>query len=607
MLLKSGAEIDQRTMRCETPLHLAVRNCQLEAARILISHNATVDAKAHVSTFYDCANVSFRSYKYDFGSIIRSIYNMDHTTSKKSISKDNHSLPGLFHHQAADHQAGPGVDHEANNLMQHSSTSKHHSLLGHLHLTHHHRTEHGSHNGPHHPVKHGSGLGSHHQADSDVAYEAESLIKKLKIPRKLADVGESLWTELDGIPNVKASRIGKHKGKNVKILPSTIKRQSFLANDEVDGLKFKVKLVPKRLLGQGSFGKVYECYDQISEKNVALKCIRKPSDLKETKVQDLLNEIDILKSIMGCDFVLNMLKCYQTFHHLCIVLELAELGDLNELLDISTDGILAESVVVVFAAMILTGMLYMHERFIFHRDLKPANILLDSHGTAKIADFGLAKKCESADEFRAKSICGTQGYMGLSQIYVALKFTNDYGPEVDIYGYAATIYTLLCGDCPCNASGRFGEYSRRMLTFSHTFPEAVTLSSNCEDFLLYGLLEKCDYIEECDLTFGVIKTHTWFEDFKIDFGNLDTYGFGNFGDSNLKPGVSITALPADLFIDQELDQAHLEAYELPQVRENCPDIVEFDQEKQVEDGNQEADNLLGLSGSFDEVAGSKNE
>lgn len=40
---------------------------------------------------------------------------------------------------------------------------------------------------------------------------------------------------------------------------------------------------------------------------------------------------------------------------------------------------------------VLHAVLYLHKVGVLHRDLKPSNLLLDSHGTIKVADMGLAK------------------------------------------------------------------------------------------------------------------------------------------------------------------------------------------------------------------------
>lgn len=60
--------------------------------------------------------------------------------------------------------------------------------------------------------------------------------------------------------------------------------------------------------------------------------------------------------------------------------------------------VLAESQVKCILKQLLKGLAYCHLNGVLHRDLKAANILIDSTGTVKLADFGLARPCNENSE-----------------------------------------------------------------------------------------------------------------------------------------------------------------------------------------------------------------
>ena len=86
---------------------------------------------------------------------------------------------------------------------------------------------------------------------------------------------------------------------------------------------------------------------------------------------------------------------------------------------------------------VASGLQYAHSQGTLHRDIKPANVLLDTDGTAWIADFGLAKVLESEDVTRSGDIVGTLRYMAPEQ------FRGESDARSDIYSLGLTLYEML--------------------------------------------------------------------------------------------------------------------------------------------------------------------
>jgi serine/threonine protein kinase len=83
-----------------------------------------------------------------------------------------------------------------------------------------------------------------------------------------------------------------------------------------------------------------------------------------------------------------------------------------------------------------------HSVGIVHRDIKPANLMIDSHGSLWITDFGLARTAADAGLTMTGDVLGTLRYMSPEQ---ALAKHGLVDHRTDIYSLGVTLYELLTG------------------------------------------------------------------------------------------------------------------------------------------------------------------
>ena len=134
------------------------------------------------------------------------------------------------------------------------------------------------------------------------------------------------------------------------------------------------------------------------------------------------------------------------------VMDFIEGENLNDL--VKREGALSEERALGYIRQVADALSYVHGQRIMHLDVKPANVLVrKSDGKAILIDFGTAKQYDAS---------GTQTSttpVGLSVGYAPIEMTKPGGvqtfsPETDVYSLGATLYYLVTGQNPPDASER---------------------------------------------------------------------------------------------------------------------------------------------------------
>uniref|UniRef100_A0AAR2ILY3 protein kinase C n=1 Tax=Pygocentrus nattereri TaxID=42514 RepID=A0AAR2ILY3_PYGNA len=173
----------------------------------------------------------------------------------------------------------------------------------------------------------------------------------------------------------------------------------------------------------------------------AIKALKKGDVVTRDEVDSLMCEKRIFETINASShpFLVNLHGCFQTYDHVCFVMEYSPGGDLMTHIH---NSIFTERQTRFYAACVLLGLEFLHQNKIVYRDLKLDNLLMDADGFVRIADFGLCKEGMGHGD-RTSTFCGTPEFLAPEVLT-----DSTYTRAVDWWGLGVLIYEMLVGESP---------------------------------------------------------------------------------------------------------------------------------------------------------------
>ncbi len=209
------------------------------------------------------------------------------------------------------------------------------------------------------------------------------------------------------------------------------------------------------VLGAGGMGSVYKVRNLISDRTDAMKVLlpdlRSSADLADR----FLNEIKVLASFSHPN-IAALHTALRVDNQLLMIMELVDGTNLEDRL---AGGPLPVGEAVSYMSQTLSALSYAHARGVIHRDIKPANIAINSEGTVKLLDFGIARGQMNPRLTRTGMVLGSLFYMSPEQV-------NGQSADArsDLYSVGITLYKAITGRRPVEGESEFAVMQAQMNT-----------------------------------------------------------------------------------------------------------------------------------------------
>ena len=222
----------------------------------------------------------------------------------------------------------------------------------------------------------------------------------------------------------------------------------------------------EKVLGQGGFGITYSGYQTNLEAKVAIKeffmkdLCNRDSNTSQVTVGSVGSRETV--ELFRQKFIKEARNIFRLKHrHIIPVIDVFEengtayyvmehIGG-GSLADKVRGGALPEEEAVRYTRQVADALAFVHSKRMMHLDVKPANILLSDDDSAVLIDFGLAKQYDTEGQQTSSTPVGiSHGYAPIEQYKRG--GVSTFSPATDIYSLGATLFKLVTGITPPEAS-----------------------------------------------------------------------------------------------------------------------------------------------------------
>jgi eukaryotic-like serine/threonine-protein kinase len=195
-------------------------------------------------------------------------------------------------------------------------------------------------------------------------------------------------------------------------------------------------------IASGGHGKVYRAFDNVLQRMVAIKLMRKELESDPAALESFYREARACASLNHTNII--HIYAFDEFDgQRYLVMELADRGSLDT--KIEKQQRLSELEVLDIGIKVASALDMALKHDLLHRDIKPGNILFNADNEPKLVDFGLARSPDAEPE----SLAVTEG----TPYYVAPeKIKREKETFLsDMYSLGCTLYQALTGHVPFEA------------------------------------------------------------------------------------------------------------------------------------------------------------